>query len=383
MKRLCGALAVLTLVGAAALEAGAYGPVNLTPPAQPVPAAPPAAAAPSQAPAPPPAQYYVPALPARLSLCGTPVPLERSMVAEQLDRELVIVAFDPAQVVMWYKRAGRYFPYIESRLRAAGLPDDLKYLAVAESSLIHYIRSASGAVGPWQFMAETGRGHGLRIDRWYDDRRNVILSTKAALTYLQNLHKQFGSWPLAMAAYNCGERRLAQEIKEQGTRDYFELALPRETQRYLYRIMAAKLVLGDPQRYGYVLPPTARWKPLPGESVTLVLKRPVHLTAVARAANTSYRRIQELNPELRQRHLPKGRVTIVVPPGQAQGLIARMNKGGPLPGIEKEVYVVRRGDSLSTIAHRHGVTVDELKDANELEGDCIIVVGQRLNIPEK
>lgn len=377
MKRVAAVWFVLALLAGTALGAGAYGPVSLTPPPEPSRAAP-LAAAPS-----PPRQYFIPSLPAKLSLCGVPVPLDRPMVAEQLDRELVIVVHDPAQVIMWLKRAGRYFPYIESRLRAEGLPQDLKYLAVAESSLIHYIRSSAGAVGPWQFLAATGRAHGLRIDRWYDDRRNVLMSTKAALTYLKNLHKKIGSWPLAMAAYNCGESRLAQEIKEQGTRDYFDLALPRETQRYIYRILAAKLVLGDPRSYGYDLPPSARWKPRTGDSVTLVLKRPVHLTAVARAAHTSYRNIQELNPELRQRHLPKGRVTIVVPSGQAQGLAARLNKSGPLPGLGGESYLVRRGDSLSTIAHRHGVSLDELKDANELEGECLIVPGQRLMIPEK
>lgn len=376
MKRLSSALLILALLGCLSLTAWAKSLSGLA--LRPEPLAKPAGTA---APAPP--RYSAPTLPAKLSICGVPVPLERPMVAEHLERELVIVVHDPAQVIMWLKRAGRYFPYIESRLRAADMPQDLKYLAVAESSLIHYIRSPAGAVGPWQFLASTGRAHGLRIDRWYDDRRNIVFATKAALSYLKNLHQEFGSWPLAMAAYNCGERRLAREIKEQGTRDYFDLALPRETQRYIYRILAAKLVLGDPKSYGYDLPPSARWKPMPGERVALNLKRPMHLSAVAQAAHTSYRHLLELNPELRQRHLPRGRVTIAVPPGQAQGLAARLKKNGPLPAPDSETYVVRRGDSLSAIARRHGVTLEELKDANELEGVSIIMPGQRLMIPEK
>ena len=372
MKRLLSFLALLALLAPWGAPAQARQPTGLTK----ADASPPAAT-------PAPQRYFIPTLPAKLSLCGARVPLERQVVAEHLERELIIVVHDPAQVIMWLKRAGRYFPYIESRLRAAGMPQDLKYLAVAESSLIHYIRSPAGAVGPWQFLAATGRAHGLRVNRWYDDRRNIIFATKAALSYLGDLHQEFKSWPLAMAAYNCGERRVAREIKEQGTKDYFDMSLPRETQRYIYRILAAKLVLSDPQAYGYVLPPTQRWKPLAGERVTLRLRRPVHLTMVAKAAGTSYREIKKLNPELRRRYLPRGRVAIVVPPGRAKGLAARLKKGGPSPSPEAETYTVRRGDNLSSIARRHGVTLDEIKDANELEGECVILPGQRLNIPEK
>lgn len=232
-------------------------------------------------------------------------------------------------------------------------------------------------------MAATGRKYGLRINRWYDDRRNVALATQAALSYLSDLHQEFDSWPLAMAAYNCGENRVAREIKEQATKDYFDLSLPRETQRYIYRILAAKLVISDPQSYGYVLPPEARWEPMAGQSVTLTLKKPVHLTVVAQAAGTSYRMLRELNPELRRRYLPKGRVTVVVPPGHGQDLAARLQKMQPATSPQNEVYVVRRGDSLGAIARRHGVSLNEIKDANDLEGDCVIVPGQRLNIPEK
>ncbi|MCB2192921.1 MAG: transglycosylase SLT domain-containing protein [Deltaproteobacteria bacterium] len=375
MRRLFGLLTVLSLLTALGAPAQARQPTGLNRSAAPLPAV----SAPSTAPP----RHYAPKLPAELTLCGVRVPLERTEVAERLERELIIVVYDPAQVIMWLKRAGRYFPYIESRLRANKMPQDLKYLAVAESSLIHYIRSPAGAVGPWQFLASTGRRHGLRINRWYDDRRNIIFATKAALSYLGDLHQEFGSWLLAMASYNCGERRVAREIKEQRTKDYFDLALPRETQRYIYRILAAKMVLSDPEAYGYFLPPAERWKPMAGERVTLKLRRPVHLTVVARSAGTSYRQIKELNPELRRRYLPKGRVTIVVPPGQAKGLAARLQKGGPSPNPENETYVVRRGDNLTTIARRHGVSLDEIKDANELEGECIILPGQRLNIPDK
>jgi soluble lytic murein transglycosylase-like protein len=344
-----------------------------------------AAAAPAQplekAPAAP-YRHIVPVLPKKLTLCGAPVPLARPLVSQYLDRELVIAAHDPAQVIMWLKRASRYFPYIEKRLKAAGMPDDLKYVAVAESALIHYIRSPAGAVGFWQFIPATGRRYGLRINRWFDDRRNLKRATGAALLYLKDLYKQFGSWPLAMAAYNCGERRLKREIAEQGVKDYFDLALPMETQRYVYRILAAKLILTYPERYGYALPKAARWKPVPSESATLVLKRPMHLTVVARAAGISYRQLKELNPELRRRHLPRGKTTIQVPVGRAAGLAARLAKAGPPPPGALVEYVVKRGDNLSAIARRHGVSLGELKEANDLD-DTLIQPGQRLKIPEK
>jgi membrane-bound lytic murein transglycosylase D len=380
MKRLLCLIAMLALT---AVWGPAYAAEQEAAPTTTGASAPAAAQAPAPRPPNQPPIYFVPTLPAQLNLCGVRVPLERRMVAEQLERELIIAVYDPAQVIMWLKRAGRYFPYIESRLKAGGMPQDIKYLAVAESSLIHYIRSPAGAVGPWQFMAATGRKYGLRIDRWYDDRHNVALATQAALSYLGDLHKEFDSWPLAMAAYNCGENRVAREIKEQGTKDYFDLSLPRETQRYIYRILAAKLVLSNPEAYGYVLPPEARWEPMAGDSVTLTLKRTMPLTEVAQAAGTSFRMLQELNPELRRRYLPKGRVTFVVPPGKGQGLAARLQKMQPSSSPQNEVYVVRRGDSLGAIARRHGVSLTEIKDANDLEGECVIVPGQRLNIPEK
>lgn len=330
-----------------------------------------------------PYHHVIPELPSKLSICGQPVPLGRPMVRDYLDRELVIAVHDPAQTIMWLKRAGRYFPYIEKRLKAARLPDDLKYVAVAESALIHYIRSPAGAVGFWQFIPATGRRYGLRINRWFDDRRNLRLATTAALAYLKDLRGQLGSWPLSLAAYNCGESRVKKEMAEQGTRDYFDLALPMETQRYVYRILAAKLVITSPERYGYALPSAAYWKPIPSQSVTLRLKRPQHLTVVARAAGISYRQLKELNPELRRRYLPRGRVAIQVPPGKAAGLAARLGRAGPPPkGASPDKYVVKRGDNLSSIARRHGVSLSDLREVNDLD-DNLIQPGQRLKIPEK
>ncbi|RJX28682.1 MAG: LysM peptidoglycan-binding domain-containing protein [Desulfarculus sp.] len=373
-------LAGAMLVGLAAEGLAAPAAKSATPAAP--PAAAQTAASPAATPAAPP-QYLVPRVPKQLTLCGAAVPLELPLVAEQLDRELVISVHDPARVIMWLKRAGRYFPYISQRLKEAGLPQDLKYLAVAESSLIHYIRSVAGAVGPWQFMAATGRRYGLRVDHWFDDRRSLPKSTQAALAYLKDLQKEFGSWPLAMAAYNCGEKRVRQELKEQAVKDYFNLALPNETQRYVYRILAVKIILSDPKRFGFDMPPDSLWRPLPSEKASLELKRPLHLTVLAQAAGTTFRGLKELNPELRERHLPRGKHQIMVPPGQAAGLAARLGKAGPGPRPAGEVYVVQRGDNLSGIALRHGISLKDLRQANRLSRDRLLQPGERLIIPEK
>ena len=154
-------------------------------------------------------------IPKSISLCGEPMPLENRHVWEMMDREFTISVWDRAQVFMWIKRAGRFLQYIEKKLAEERMPDDLKYLAIAESSLITHIRSRKGAVGTWQFMPHTARRNGLRKDRVMDERLDFERSTEAALRYLKRLKEMFGAWTLAMAAYNCGETRLGKEIKKQ------------------------------------------------------------------------------------------------------------------------------------------------------------------------
>jgi soluble lytic murein transglycosylase-like protein/LysM repeat protein len=332
--------------------------------------------------------HYLPQPPDRLSLCGQPVPLEVPFVAEQLDREFNIAVHDKAQVVMWLKRAARYFPLVERELAARGMPEDLKYLAVAESALLRRARSYAGAAGVWQFIPATARRYGLRVDRWYDDRRNVAKATRAALDYLRDLHQEFGSWPLAMAAYNCGERRVRRAVAEQGVKDYYHLYLPRETMRYVYRIMAAKIILSQPEAYGYLLAPSRLYPPRPAARARLRLTRSLHLRRLAAATGVTVRELRDLNPELRSYWLPPGKVEVQVPPGRAQGLSRRLAQAGGSrrpPGVTSrppagKVVVVRKGDTLTAIAQRHGVRLGELRKANRLSGS-LIRPGQKLVIP--
>jgi hypothetical protein len=325
---------------------------------------------------------YLPEPPTELELCGERVPLDQRDVAERLDREFNIAVHDPAQVVMWLKRAQRYFPYFEKRLKEAGLPEDLKYLAVAESSLLSLARSYAGAVGTWQFIADTGRRYGLRRNRYFDDRLNVEKATDAALRYLKDLKDEFGSWSLAMAAYNCGERRVRDEIKEQGQKDYYQLYLPLETRRYLFRIMAAKIILQNPEQYGYLLKPSRLYDPIPRDVVTIKLRRMTHLRTLAAAAGSTFYNMKQLNPEVRGDYLPSGTHRLNVPQGQGASLAKRLAKMRPDPAPPHAVWVVKSGDTLSLIAHQTGVTISALRRANRLNSSQIFP-GQRLVIPAK
>ena len=332
-----------------------------------------------------PADWQMPIfeIPKVLTLCGEPVPLENQYVYEMLDREFHLAVYDPAQVIMWLKRTNRYFPVVEGALAETGLPDDLKYLAVAESGLKTYAYSSAGAAGMWQFIRTTGHRYNLKRTNHKDDRYDFERATKAALRYLKDLHDIFGSWPLAMAAYNCGEERVQREMKEQGVDDYFLLNLPLETERYIFRILTAKIILSDPSRYGYDVTKLRLYPPLECRRVSITLKKTVHLRLIAQAAGTYYKEIRELNPSLRGRHLPPGVHWLLIPEAGADGFNDRLQKelasAKPTPKKSKSArrYVVKKGDTLSEVAEKLGTSVKRLVRLNKLDGSRI-TVGQVL-----
>ena len=258
-----------------------------------------------------------------LEFCGERVPLEIKEVRERMEKELLLTLWDRPQVILWLKRSRRYLPYIEEKLQRHEMPDDLKYVALAESALRPHVGSAKGAIGFWQFMRRTGRQYGLVVNRRIDERRNIFASTQAAIRYFQDLNKQFGSWALAAAAYNMGHEGLAAEIKEQGTTDYYRLYLPLETQRYIFRILAIKLIFSDPPRYGFYLSDEDYYPPLEFDRVQINCLHDVHLRIVAQAAKTHFKAIKDLNPEIRGYSLPAGKHTVLIPKGASQGFETR------------------------------------------------------------
>jgi membrane-bound lytic murein transglycosylase D len=256
-------------------------------------------------------------VPDKIALCGEPVPLSDPEVREDLDREFTIVVWSRAQTTMWLKRAHRYFPEIQRKIMDYRLPPDLKYVAIVESDLRPKARSSAGAQGPWQFIPPTALRFQLRTDKAVDERLEFTLATDAALRYLKKLHQLFQDWPLALAAYNCGEGRVKKEMAAQGVRNYYHLSLPEETERYVYRIIAAKIVLESPERYGFGIPQEQLYPPLDSDEVDFSITKEVPVRTLAAACGTYYKTIKRLNPWIKGTTLPPGSHQLKIPKGTA------------------------------------------------------------------
>jgi hypothetical protein len=274
--------------------------------------------------------------PRSLQFCGETVPLEKPEIWERLDREFYLALGRESQVILWLKRSRRYFPYIEGRLKQYNIPDDLKYVAVAESDFYPSSLSPKGAAGFWQFMDDTGRRYGLNNKDKIDDRYSFPKSTEAALTYLSELYKQFGKWTLAIAAYNCGEERVARELEEQGVKDYFDLDLPQETEEYLFRIFAIKIILTDAEQYGFTLSDADYYPAFDMQEVRFYLQQAVHIRVIAEAAQTTFKTIRDLNCELRGHYLPAGFYTLFIPSKGAEKFYDRLKERIEATGESKQ-----------------------------------------------
>lgn len=253
-------------------------------------------------------------LPQDVSFCGEAVPMEKLDVRERLDRELLVNTYWQSNSLLAHKRAHRWFPVIEPILAREGVPDDMKYLALIESGFANVV-SPVGAAGYWQFMRETGIRHGLEVNDEVDERYNVVRSTEAACAYLKDSYAKFGSWSLAAASYNIGPGGLDGRVGRQKNRNYYELSFPEETSRYVFRILAMKEIITDPQRYGFHL----REQDLYGTYRVReeVVTGPIpDLADYAIEQGTDHRTLKLLNPWLRANKLTnhKGkRYTLLLP----------------------------------------------------------------------
>ncbi len=317
-----------------------------------------------------------------LDFCGEEIPVIRQEVKERFEKEMLLSLWDRPQVILWLKRSTRYMPFIEDALKKNNLPDDLKYIAVAESALRPHSGSSKGAMGFWQFLKGTGKKYGLVIDKNKDERRNIFKSTDAALKYLKALHKEFGSWTLAAAAYNMGEEGLMTEILEQGTDDYYDLYLPLETQRYLFRILCVKLIMTDPEKYGFYLSEEDWYPPFTFDKVKVNCPEEVPLRIIAQAGETQYKAIKDFNPEIRGYYLSKGEHTILVPDGASKGFKQRYKKylKKYTAARKDRTYIVKKGDNLSSIADEYDVPLKNIVIWNHLDVNKPIHPGDRLII---
>ena len=289
-------------------------------------------------------------------------------------------------VIRWMGRADTYFPMIEQVFREEGVPDELKYLAVGESGLNPVARSSASAVGMWQFMAATGRGMGLRIDSYVDERMDPVKATRAAARHLKELYEYYGQdWHLALAGYNCSPRCIRRAISRSGGTmenppSYWTIMrhLPRETRGYVPQFIAFALIMSNPAEFG--LPANSNGPEFAYDEIRVngVLK----LETVASMVGTTTDRIKYLNPELRRGTLPPDRTpyTLRIPLNTSARFADAFER---LPDREKTMpgeYRVRRGDNLGRIAKRHGVSVKSIQNANGLRR-TVIHPGQMLVIP--
>lgn len=247
-------------------------------------------------------QWHAPDVPVKMEFAGEPVPLNKWDVKERLDRELLFNYYWQNNVLFILKLSNRYFPIIEERLRVNGVPSDFKYLCVAESNLLANATSRVGAVGFWQFMRDTAPAYELEVNSHVDKRRDIIKSTDAACKYLKTAYKKFGTWTAAAASYNSGLGGYAKQASLQKTMNYYDLYLPEETNRYLFRILAFKHLVENAKELGFILDNEELYHPIKTRSV-FVNSNIDDLAQYAIDNGTNYKTLRLLNPWIRSNFL--------------------------------------------------------------------------------
>lgn len=240
-------------------------------------------------------------IPSVMTFAGERVPLQDTDVRERLDREIHVNTYWHSNMLLMIKKANRFFSEIEPLLKKYNLPDDFKYLAVAESGLDN-VTSHAGASGFWQFMKATGKEYGLEINNYVDERYNLELATKVAAQYLINSKELFGSWTNAAAAYNAGNAGITKQMKRQDATDYYSLLLNSETGRYVFRILAFKEILSNPEKYGFYVDQQDLYQAIPTK--TIIIDTPVaDFAKFAKQQGINYKILKIHNPWLRDTYL--------------------------------------------------------------------------------
>ena len=283
---------------------------------------------------------------------------------------------------LWLSRSQRYLPVMRDIFKQRGLPEDLVFVSLIESGFNPYAYSRAKATGPWQFMKGTGKKYGLKIDNWVDERRDPIKSTWAAASYLEDLYGLFGSWPLALASYNAGEGRVQRALVKTKGEDFWDLNnshyLRRETRGYVPKFMAATIIAKNPERYGFSLEYA---EPLKYEEATV--EGSVDLRVIAEAAGISFEDLKALNPELKRELTPptSPEYLIKLPEGVKETFLKQY---ADLPHDKKfrgSQYRIKRGEALSTIARKFGVSIPVLQTINHLEAEAVLHEGDSIFLP--
>ena len=283
---------------------------------------------------------------------------------------------------IWLGRLERHRPMVERIFTEFNLPADLIFLSLVESGFSTTAVSRAKAVGPWQFIKGTAKAYDLRVDNWIDERRDPVKSTIAAARYLRDLYQLFGSWPLAMAAYNAGERKVGRALVSAQADNFWDLTdtklLKLETKEYVPRFLAAALIAKDPARFGLTVP-----SQLPLEYEEVVVTRPIHLKTAALAAGASHAELKTLNPELRKDLTPPDPAYhLKVPAGRKDAFLTNLATYQDWKRVHAARHQVRSGDTLPLLASRHGTTVQAILEANAMTKSEKPKPGDWLLIPQ-
>ncbi|SRR5581483_8232608 len=286
-----------------------------------------------------------------------------------------------SDIQTYLTRSGKYRALIEKTLADLGLPMGIAYLPVIESGYSPAMTSRSGAHGIWQFMPDTAREYGLRVDWWVDERADPELSTRAAAQYIKDLYHQFNDWPLTLAAYNCGPGRVRRALADTGATSFWELAdqgaVPKETRGYVPTFYATIIIAADPSSYGFRLGPS-----VVTDAKAVEVQGPVSLRYLASVAKVDEATMKELNPEYRRGVLPPGRSTVRIPAKSAEAVAAR---GATLKNEDENIaicsFTMRQGDSLKRLARAIGTDIDTILAMNNMSSPKRAREGVSLYLP--
>lgn len=256
---------------------------------------------------------FVPDLPKELTFAGEKVPVQYAEVREALEREMTVTMFMHSRTLRTLRLTTRYFPVIEPIMKKYGIPEDFKYLCMAESGMDPNTVSGVGASGLWQIMPSAAKDYGVETGSNVDLRFNVEIATEAACKYLRDAYKRYGSWTLAAASYNAGQAGVSRRMDIQGVKSYYDLFLPEETMRYVYRILSFKLLTENPQKYGYHLRLKDYFPAFENYKKITISEQNINWSAFAAKHGTNYKTLRILNPWIRSyEYANKGGTTYTV-----------------------------------------------------------------------
>lgn len=322
-----------------------------------------------------PPKVYIYSLPEKVVFAGENVSLEQNDTYSRIITWYNFFLSKPWQIDLWLQRSEMVFPFIEEKLQEHDLPLDLKYVAVAESYLSTRAISSAGAAGIWQFTASTAGAFGLHINASIDERFDYVLATEAALSYLKKGREEIGdSWNLVCASFNLGIRGVKDRMERQKSSDYWAMVFPPETEDYLPKIIAIKLIMENASSLGFR--PQKGFRKVQRLKLQ-ILEKPIYLKDIAERINLTFRDIWLLNPHIWKPYLPPGEYYFYLP---QESEVKSLELSGYLDSLpyNRKIYTVSDGESLDSIAAKIGITKDELMSFNDIESSIKLDAGRQI-----